>query len=209
VIIHVPGGVIFRRMLSKWVVLATLATLAAGCSNHSGQSRAVLYQGVGLHQPGTTMVNHRISDAAARQGGTLAREQWEQEIRLRATEAPRERFVNLSPEMLKKRLAEAADDHGFRVVAVKLLRPRQLAPEIVIRTTRYLALARALPGILHSLDPHSGHSDTRGWSYEGFFFEAQDERGVPFLGVYNFWRGDHKGGGQWARSEPLYPFPHG
>jgi hypothetical protein len=36
--------------------------------------------------------------------------------------------------------------------------------------------------------------DTRGWSYEGFFFEAQDESGAPFIAVYNFWRGQHKGG---------------
>ena len=90
-----------------------------------------------------------------------------------------------------------------------LLRPGQLAPEIAVRTTHYLALARALPGILRNLDPHSAQSDTRGWSYEGFFFEAQDENGAPFLAVYNFWRGQHNGGGQWARSEPLFPFPHG
>jgi hypothetical protein len=45
--------------------------------------------------------------------------------------------------------------------------------------------------------------------YEGFFLEAQDERGVPFLSVYNFWRGQHKGGGQGARSEALFPFSHG
>jgi hypothetical protein len=54
-----------------------------------------------------------------------------------------------------------------------------------------------------------GSNGTRGRRYEGFYLEAQDERGVPFLGVYNFWRGNHKGGGQWARSEPLYPFQHG
>ena len=92
---------------------------------------------------------------------------------------------------------------------MKLLRPRQLAPEIAVRTTDYLGLAQALPGILRRLDPHEGRSDTRGWSYEGFFIEARDERGVPFLAVYNFWRGQHKGGGQWARSEALYPFQHG
>ncbi len=136
------------------------------------------------------------------------RDQWEREIRSRAIESPREHFANLSPETLKKRLAEAAHDHGFQVASTKLLRAGQLAPEIAVRTTHYLALARALPGILRSLDPHSAQSDTRGWSYEGFFFEAQDESGVPFLAVYNFWRGQHKGGGQWARSEPL-PFPHG
>jgi hypothetical protein len=164
---------------------------------------------VALHHPGTTVANRPVSDAAARRGGASIRKQWERDIRSRAIEAPREHFANLSPDKLKERLAEAAHNHGFGVVAVKLLRPKQLAPEIVVRTTRYRALSRALPGILRSLDPHSGRSDTRGWSYEAFFFEARDERGVPFLAVENFWRGQHKGGGQWARSELLYPFLHG
>ena len=150
-----------------------------------------------------------MSDTAARRGGELARRQWEHEIRSRAREAPGEHFANLSAATLRERLREAADEHGFELVSVKLLRPRQLAPEIIIRTTDYLDLAHALLGILRKLDPHEDGSDTRGWSYEGFFIEARDERGVPFLAVFNHWRGQHKGGGQWARSEPLYPFRHG
>ncbi len=199
-------------MSLKWAALTALVVLVAGCGSQGralSQSRAVLYEGVGLRHPGTKVVNHRVNDAAARRGGARVRDQWEREIRSRAIESPREHFANLSLEMLKERLAEAARDHGFQIVAAKLLRPRQLAPEITVRTTHYLALTHALPGILRRLDPHIGHSDTHGWSYEGFYFEAQDERGVPFLGVYNFWRGQHKGGGQWARSESLYPFPHG
>lgn len=196
----------------KGAALAGLGVLVVGCGGHGHavvQGRAVLYQGVDVRHPVTTVVNRRVSNAAARRGGARLREHWERQIRSRAIESPREHFANLSPETLKKRLAEAAHDHGFQVVAVELLRPRQLAPEIAVRTTHYLALALALPGILRSLDPHSAQSDNRGWSYEGFFFEAQDERGVPFLAVYNVWRGQHKGGGQWARSEPLFPFPHG
>lgn len=196
-------------MTTKWAALAALVVLATGCNGNGRESRAVLYEGVALHHPGTTVANRPVSDAAARRGGASIRKQWERDIRSRAIEAPREHFANLSPDKLKERLAEAAHNHGFQVVAVKLLRPKQLAPEIAVRTTRYRALSRALSGILRSLDPHSGRSDNRGWSYEAFFFEARDERGVPFVGVYNFWRGNHKGGGQWARSEPLYPFPHG
>jgi hypothetical protein len=199
-------------MISKWAAAfaALLVMLATGCSHGStaSHSRAVLYQGIGLRQPGT-VANRRVTDAAARRGGARVRKQWEREVRKRAIEAPRQHFANLSPDALKKRLAKAAHDHDFRIVWVRLLRPRELAPEIAVRTTHYLALVRALPGILRSLDPHSGRTDTHGWSYEGFYFEAQDERGMPFLGVYNFWRGQHKGGGQWARSEPLYPFEHG
>lgn len=199
-------------MISKWAALPALVVLATACSNHGStvsHSRAVLYQGLGLRQPGTTIANRRVSDAAARAGGARVRRGWEREVRKRAIEAPREHFANPSPAALKTRLAKAAHDHDFQVVRVRLLRPRELAPEIAVRTTHYLGLVRALPDILTGLDPHTGHSDTRGWSYEGFYLEAQDERGVPFLGVYNFLRGQHKGGGQWARSEPLYPFPHG
>jgi hypothetical protein len=198
-------------MILKWPALVTLVVVT-GCSTHghnARDSRAVLYQGVGLRDLGTTVANRRASDAAARRGGVRVRKQWEREIRSRALEAPRAHFANLSPDTLKERLAKAAYGHGFQVVAVKLRRPKQLAPEIVVRTTHYLALAHALPDILSGLDPHRGRSDTRGWRYEGFYLEAQDERGVPFLGVYNVWRGNHKGGGQWARSEPLYPFQHG
>lgn len=58
------------------------------------------------------------------------------------------------------------------------------------------------------LDPQkAGGEDWQGWDYEGFFLGAQDQQGKPFLAVFNFWRA--RGGGQWARSEDLYPFEHG
>jgi hypothetical protein len=199
-------------MNSKWVALAALVIFSTGCSSHgvdTGHNRAVLYQGLAPRQADTTTAAHRFDDAAARQAGVRIRKQWEQEVRKRGIEAPRQQFANLSPDTLKKRLAKAAHDHDFQVVGLRLLRPRQLAPEIAIRTTHYLALARALGGVLTGLNPHTGRIDNRGWSYEGFFLEAQDERGVPFTSVYTFMRGQHRGGGQWARSEPLYPFPHG
>ena len=47
-----------------------------------------------------------------------------------------------------------------------------------------------------------------GWAFEGFF-EARDTEGVPVLAVFNYWRGPDRGGGQWARSEDLYPYAHG
>jgi hypothetical protein len=42
--------------------------------------------------------------------------------------------------------------------------------------------------------------------YEGFYLEAQDTHGTPFLAIFNYWRGTHVGGGQWASSESLLPF---
>lgn len=201
-------------MASKCAAVAVLVVLATGCDSHgdsAGHNRAVLYQGAKLSQGNGSVVTHRFSDPAARRSEARIRRHCELEVQHRAIEAPRQHFANLPLGTLKERLTKAADRHDFRVAAVTIWnpRPRQFAPEIVIRTTRYLALARALPGILARIDPHTGKSDTRGWSYEAFFLEAQDEQGVPFLSVYNFWRGQHKGGGQWARSEALFPFSHG
>src|SRR5205814_10311160 len=105
---------------------------------------------------------------------------------------------------------EAAKRYDFEVVSLRFLRPRQLAPEVVVRTRRYAELAHAVPAIAAALNPRLRVQDDRlGWEYEGFFFEAQDEHGVPFLAVFDFMRGPHKGGGQFARSEPLFPFAHG
>jgi hypothetical protein len=112
--------------------------------------------------------------------------------------------------MLRARLAALAHRYDFDVVSVQIRRPRQLAPSIVVRTRRYVELARATRLILKQLDPKARTNDDRtGWRYEGFFFEADDEHGVPFLAAFNFWRGPHAGGGQWARSDRLFPFVHG
>jgi len=89
-------------------------------------------------------------------------------------------------------------------VHVHVFRPRQLAPLIVVRTTHYLSLSRAVGSILQKLDPPGrGH-----WAYEGIYFMAEDEKNVPFLSVSNVVRGQIEGS-QWARSEALYPFLHG
>src|SRR5207248_333337 len=112
----------------KWAALAGLGVLVVGCGGHAravSQSRAVLYKGVGPRHPGTAVANRRVSDAAARRGGARLREGWERQIRSRAIESPREHFANLLPETLKKRLAEAAHDHGFQVASIKLLRAGQ------------------------------------------------------------------------------------
>ena len=44
-----------------------------------------------------------------------------------------------------------------------------------------------MPAIAAALNPRLRVQDDRlGWEYEGFFFEAQDEHGVPFLAVFDF-----------------------
>jgi hypothetical protein len=119
-------------------------------------------------------------------------------------------FDNLARKTLRNRLVQAAENHHFEIVSVAFLHPRQLAPQIVIRTTHYVEVAHALPKILARIDPRMPkRDDRRGWAYEAFYLEARNEKGVPFLAVFNYWRGPSAGGGQWARSEPLYPFVHG
>jgi hypothetical protein len=182
------------------VIVATV--LVAGCAN----SRSILYSGVSGNASGAKRV---VTDAAALHDARAAREQWVAEITRLARADPSQRFANLPARQLRLRLAEAAARYGFTVKKVQFLHPRQLAPLVIIETRRYLTFADAVPAIEDSLDPHRGHSDRAGWAFEGFFLEARDERGVPFVDVFNFMRGSGPGGGQWARSEQLYPFAHG
>jgi len=89
--------------------------------------------------------------------------------------------------VLRARLAAFARRYDFEITSTQLRRPRQLAPNIVVRTTRYVELARATRLILKQLDPKARtNDDPTGWRYEGFFFEADDEQGAPFLAVFNF-----------------------
>jgi hypothetical protein len=152
---------------------------------------------------------HRVGPTEATTDVRQARAEWEREITSRGRAHPQQTFANLPVSVLRARLAALANRYDFEVTALQLGRPRQLAPDIVVRTSRYVELARATPVILKQLDPKARTKDDRtGWRYEGFFFEADDEHGIPFLAAFNFWRGPDAGGGQWARSERLYPFAH-
>jgi glycosyltransferase involved in cell wall biosynthesis len=188
------------RLLAPFLTLALLVT---GCSG----KRSVLDEGVTL---GHAHHAHVIHPAEARRDVRATSATWRAEVRKRAREAPRQRFDNLDSAVLRQRLDAAARRYDFHVVSFRLLRPRQLAPRIVVSTTHYLRLARATNWILKRLDPKAPTGDDRtGWRYEGFYFEADDEHGVPFLVAFNFLRGPHAGGGQWARSDRLFPFEHG
>jgi hypothetical protein len=185
------------------LVLLAIVGIVSACGEH----KSVLDEGI---RPGRLGETHVISRAEALTNARLRVAGWKSEIRKRAQADPRTRFENLDPDLLLQRISEAASRYDFEVVSVELLRPRQLAPKLIVRTTHYLDLARATREILRRLDPKVATSDDRtGWKFEGFYFEAQDEHGVPFLTVFNFMRGNGPGGGQWARSERLYPFDHG
>jgi hypothetical protein len=181
------------------IVAATI--LLVGC----GHTRSILNEGVGRGQLGGV---HRVDEKEAIKAGRVSLAEWERQLALGVRTNPNKRFANLPTSILRRRLNEEARRYDFDIVSFEIRRPRQLAPKIVVRTTHYLRLSEAMPKILAQIDPHANaKGDLDGWSYEGLYFRADDERGVPFMITSNFIRAG--GGGQWARSERLYPFGHG
>jgi hypothetical protein len=184
-------------------ILLAVALVAAGCS--SGGGRSVLHEGI-VSRTGAAVP---ISDHEAADAGRLAQAAWRKELEKRARRHPAQRFDNPARGAFQRRLHQLAGRYGFEVVSAKVLRPRQDAPLVVVRTTDYRGLAKATSAILNQLDrKRSTGGDRTGWRYEGFFWEARDERGVPFLIASTLTRGLVEGQ-QWARSEALYPFTHG
>jgi hypothetical protein len=104
-------------------------------------------------------------------------------------------------------LGRLARYYGFRLVSFRYLALDQAAA-VIVRTGRLLtAFAADVSVIERAIDPirHGG------FSYRAFFFEAEDEHGVPFLATQHSIasaRGQLEGE-QWARGPTLYPFPHG
>jgi hypothetical protein len=190
------------------LALACLALLAlgSGCLG-SGHDRSVLDDGLRL---GVSSRVHKVAPTEAFRRSRLNREYWLAKLRRLAREYPHERFQNPSRAELIERLDDLAREYGFDVVSAQVLHPRQAAPMIVVRTSHYLALAHATSSILKQLNPRESVGDDRlGWRYEGFYWEARDQRGVPFLITTTLTRGPIAEGGQWARSEPLFPYSHG
>lgn len=188
-------------MLGVAALTVALAALVTGCGN----SRSILYKGI-APGGGPRIV---ISDAAAIRDGRAIRKRWLADIARAGRRFPKPHFHSLSASQLRARLAVAAARYHFTVKNVQFLHPRQVAPLVIVQTRHYLAMAHAFGGILYkSLDPLKRHLRPKE-TFEAFFFEAQDERGVPFIIVAYDARGRGAGGGMWARSEELYPGPHG
>lgn len=139
-----------------------------------------------------------------------AKEDWQHVLSANASDDSSAHFDNLTEDEFLARLRDAANQYGFRVVEAHWLEPLQAAPLVVVQAQHPVRFAQETPAILRTLDPHAPiGEDWEGWAFEGFFFEARDSDGVPFLAIFNHLRGSDRGGGQWARSEGLYPFPHG
>jgi hypothetical protein len=114
-----------------------------------------------------------------------------------------QRFPNPSPATFRHRVALAGQRFGFRVVSLRLLHPKQLAPVLVVKTNRpRAAFARDVLKIESLLDPNNRGAAT----FEGFFFAAEDSRGRPFLFTDGVSRGEGMGG-EWAANRCLYPSP--
>ncbi len=133
---------------------------------------------------------------------------WRTEL-LSAAAADSARFPPPSPEEFSRRLTQAARRFEFRVLRTDFVRAPQGSPLVIVEATLPAELSRdtlAIVRLLNPRPPEEGTDDWKGWDYEGLFFGAQDAQGSPFLAVFQFWRAP--GGGQWARTEDLYPFKH-
>jgi hypothetical protein len=118
-----------------------------------------------------------------------------------------QRFPNPSPPAFRRRVDLVGRRYGFRVVSLRLLRPRQLAPLLVVETSRdRKAFVADVPAIMSLLDPSTGAGREIAITFEGFLLEARDAKG-PFVRVENVQRGEVEGG-QWSWNRCVYPYPH-
>jgi hypothetical protein len=160
--------------------------------------------------PHALTVNGR-SRAALMAELAQARAQWLSEMLASAKSGDRSaRFPTPSRAMLVRRLQLADARYGFTVASVRMLRPLQAAPVIVIRTDQTRVMARSLPAIISLFDPrHPTNADPSGYAYEGYFLVVETRAGNPYIATFNHWRALHIGGGEWAASDSLFPFAHG
>jgi hypothetical protein len=98
-------------------------------------------------------------------------------------------FPNPSPAEFRARVVAIGKRFGFQPVSIRLLRPRQLAPIVVVETDRDRREFSADVGeIMTLLDPQSRGRQQTAVTFEGFFFEARDSDG-PFARVARSLRG--------------------
>jgi hypothetical protein len=137
-----------------------------------------------------------------------ARGEWLRSLRAVARSDPNRVFPSPPRIVLMRRLEREARALDFEILSVRMLRPRQLAPVIVVRTAHPIGLARATLSILEKIDPSWGRPHGL---YEGLYLTAVDEQGIALFSVSNVLRTDGRRlyeGGEWARGEALYPLPH-
>jgi len=118
-----------------------------------------------------------------------------------------QRFPNPSAAAFRRQVERVGRRYGFRIVSLRLLRPREAAPLLVVSTTRpRKQFVADVAAILSLLDPSSGGGIQRAATWEGFFFEARDPKGA-FVRVDSAGRGTRVGG-QWSWHPCVYPYAH-
>ena len=183
-------------------VAAVLAGLAAGACGESGSGVVGLSGGVqsGPVEAVTVPVDCRAQVERMRR-------EWEAQLAVGAKEDPATRFPNLTRAQFDERLGEAEAKFGFRVVESRWLVPMQAAPVVVVqwddagRLDNLASLEHDIEGTFELLDPTQ--PDTGGPAgrntFEGFYFEARDADGLPFLANGTYSRGSDQGGARWTR----------
>jgi hypothetical protein len=117
-----------------------------------------------------------------------------------------QRFPNPSPAAFRRRVALVGRRYGFRVVSLRLLRPEQIAPLLVVRTSRpRRKFVKDVPKIMDLLNPRSTVGKRSAETFEAFFFAAEDAHG-PFMWTQYVNRGEGEGG-EWAANPCLYAYP--
>jgi hypothetical protein len=117
-----------------------------------------------------------------------------------------QRFPNPSPAAFHKRVELVGRRYGFRIASLRLLRPLDLAPLLIVRTSRNRkAFVRDMPAITNLLDPpnYVGHETAE--TFEGFLLAAEDGHG-PFAETESLSRGEAEGG-EWSWNPCVYPYP--
>lgn len=123
------------------------------------------------------------------------------------TQALEQRFPNPDPAAFRRRVTQIGRRYGFTVKELRLLRPRQIAPLLIVRTDRgRKAFVQDVSKIMALLDPTSSGARRTALTFEGFFFEAADRHG-PFVRVENVYRGQTEGG-EWSWNPCITPYPH-
>jgi hypothetical protein len=138
--------------------------------------------------------------------------QWTVYVRKGARLNPKPQFARARRTAISRVVERNASRFHYLPEGVTVLRGRDGAPLVIVKVDGHLlAFSRSVRALVQRLDPFA-RVPGPAWhalKYEAFFFEAVDSHGVPFLVTWNAMRDPPRGGGQWARTEALLPFPHG
>jgi hypothetical protein len=118
-----------------------------------------------------------------------------------------QRFPNPKPRAFRTRVAAVGRRYGFEVASLRLLRPLDDAPLLVVSTHRdRKQFVQDVPAIMRLLNPTVDVGKKSASTFEGFFFEARDAKG-PFVRVEGVSRGEAMGG-EWSWDRCVYPYAH-